>query len=229
MGRNIGLWRSIHGYGAAHLVNGRLLLCGYDIALHLWRDAKYDGIVEANGIPFRVEIKSTGLNKDPGEDDNAQFTFTSGGRSGKQIDRTAASREKVISTSDVDFAIGVNSHNSNLWIIPAEIFQIIGATIKLNFAGKLFHEKVGIFLGVAGKFTSLEIKNGFSHFTEEELTEICNERNITISNRLCKDTFDHQWKKSRNRNTLEISRKNSLILDIWEFIYANSDPKEIYK
>ena len=65
LNRPIGLWRSIHGYGAAHLVNGRLLLSGYDISLHLWRDAKYDGILEANGVPFRIEIKSTGMNNDP--------------------------------------------------------------------------------------------------------------------------------------------------------------------
>ncbi len=43
-----GNWRSLHGYGAAHLAYGRLLLCGYDVSLHLWRDAKYDGIHESS-------------------------------------------------------------------------------------------------------------------------------------------------------------------------------------
>ena len=78
----IGNWRSLHGYGAAHLVHGRLLLSGYDVSLHLWRDAKYDGILEANGVPFRIEIKSTGVIKDPLSDKKSEFTFTSNVRSG---------------------------------------------------------------------------------------------------------------------------------------------------
>ena len=27
---------------------------GYDVSLHLWRDVKYDGILEANGVPFKI-------------------------------------------------------------------------------------------------------------------------------------------------------------------------------
>ena len=49
-----GKWRSLHGYGAAQLVHGRLFLLGYDVSLHLWRDVKYDGILGANGVPFRI-------------------------------------------------------------------------------------------------------------------------------------------------------------------------------
>ena len=47
-------WRSLHGYGAAQLVHGRLFLFGYDVSLHLWRDVKCDCILEANGVPFRI-------------------------------------------------------------------------------------------------------------------------------------------------------------------------------
>ena len=146
--REEGLWRSIHGYGAAQLVNGRLLLCGFDVSLHLWRDAKYDGIIECNGVPFRIEVKSTGMNKDPDYNENQKLTFTSGGRSGAQINRDVESREEILNVDDADFAIAVNSHDGTLWILPIEILSIIKRKDIFCKYANLFKEKVSIFKGI---------------------------------------------------------------------------------
>jgi hypothetical protein len=95
----------------------------------LWRDAKCHGILEANGVPFRIEIKSTGITKDPISDRKSEFNFTSGGRGGKQIKEAVKkgteSREKMVSTEDADFAFGVSSHDGTIWVFPVEtIFSL---------------------------------------------------------------------------------------------------------
>ena len=78
----IGNLRRLHEYGSAHLVHRKLLLSVYDSSIHFWRDAKYDCILEANGGPFKIEIKSTDVTKDPLSDEKSEFTFTSNVRSG---------------------------------------------------------------------------------------------------------------------------------------------------
>jgi len=45
-----------------------LLLCGFNVTRSLWRDSKYDGMVEVNNETLRIEIKSIGAN---------QFSFSS--------------------------------------------------------------------------------------------------------------------------------------------------------
>ena len=127
----IGNWRSLHGYGATHLVHGRLLLCGYDVSLNLWRDAKYDSILEANGVPFRIEIKSTGVTKDPFSDVKSQYTFTSNVRSGRQISRSAPSREKMVSTEDADFALE-SSKLSKAQILQQSAMAMIAQAGKIQ-------------------------------------------------------------------------------------------------
>lgn len=99
-------------------MHGRLLLSGYDVSLHLWRDAKYEGILEANGVPFRIEIKSAGLTRDPLINKNSNFQFKSNVCSGGKIDRSIPSREKMVSTENADFAFGVSSNDGNIWVFP---------------------------------------------------------------------------------------------------------------
>lgn len=215
-----GNWRSIHGYGAAHLVNGRLLLCGFDISLHLWRDAKYDGILEAHGTPFRIEIKSTGMNKDPLENEDSEIIFKSGGRSGAQISRDAENREKVVSTEDADFAIGVSSHDTTMWIVPVELLQIIGDKIKINHS-TIFKEKMAVFLGVSDSLNSLAIRDGFISRSVKELEKLCVINNIKITNDSKTNSFDYPWQKSKNKKTIKTDYKNSLVLDIWKYIFSS--------
>ncbi len=216
--RPLGLWRSIHGYGAAHLVNGRLLLSGYDISLHLWRDAKYDGILEANGVPFRIEIKSTGMNSDPLVNPKAEITFTSGGRSGSQISRDAESREKIISSDDADFAIGVSSHDGTLWIVPVELLGILGSKMKIHYSD-IFKEKNKIFMGISDTLNSKAIRDGFTSLGESDLEKLCLCNRISITNHLRIPLFPYPWKTSKQKTSVISDYKKSLILDIWKHIF----------
>jgi len=216
-----GNWRSLHGYGAAHLVHGRLLLCGYDVSLHLWRDAKYDGILEANGTPFRIEIKSTGMNNDPLENKNSLFTFTSNVRSGAQINKNIPSREKIVSTEDADFAFGVSSHDGSMWVYPVEIFQILGSKQKIHF-NETFKEKLSIFNGIKNStLNTLEIKYGFLKREIKELEGICKNENINISNKFRSENYEYPWQTSKRKKNIIIDYKESLVLDIWKHIYSS--------
>jgi hypothetical protein len=221
----LGNWRSIHGHGAAQLVNGRLLLAGYDVSLTLWRDAKYDAIIDANGVPFRIEIKSTGVNQDPAEDESSSISFTSGGRSGTQIDRNAPSREKKISSSDADFGIGVSSHDGCIWVVPVEIIEIFNrktGDIKLNHS-EIFKEKLGIFLGIKGIpfLTTEHIKKGFLSEDYDGLFGNCIKYNIAITNVDKLMWIDHPWNFSKRIQSFNVTKNQSLALDIWEHILNN--------
>ena len=220
--RQLGIWRSIHGYGAAQIVNGRLLLCGYDVSLHLWRDAKYDGILECNGTPFRIEIKSTGITSDPDKNPNQEFTFSSGVRSGKQINKNAPSREAVLNKNDSDFAIGVNSHNGQLWIVPVELLALMKRKGKIKCShSDIFKEKLQIFKGLQKSDLSSDvIRNGFLEFEEQKLEELCKNNSINISNNSKINKYKYPWDISKKIDHLLVNYKESLILDIWKFIYS---------
>ena len=216
----IGNWRSLHGYGAAHLVHGRLLLSGYDVSLHLWRDAKYDGILEANGVPFRIEIKSTGVTRDPLSDRKSEFTFTSNVRSGSQITRSAPSREKMVSTEDADFAFGVSSHDGTIWVFPVELFEILGTKHKIHFSN-IFKEKLGVFNGLPKTtLESVDIKYGFLKKSEVDLEDICNNEKIAVSNTSKSSEYLYSWKKSAQKEVIKVSYQQSLVLDIWKHIFS---------
>ena len=68
-----GLVRSILGYAGESLVIGRALACGYNLFFKAWRDSKYDAVLDAAGVLFRIEIKQSG--------DGSEISCTSGGRS----------------------------------------------------------------------------------------------------------------------------------------------------
>ena len=51
---------------------------------------------------------------DPRKDNNANFGFVSDGRSGMQINIEAPSRERMVSTEDVNFEIGISPHDGTI-------------------------------------------------------------------------------------------------------------------
>ena len=97
------------------------------------------------------------------------MTVTSGGRSGKQIDKTADSREKVLSTEDCDFVIGTHSMNAKCWIIPVEVVSIAR---RLSLHPKFlenFEEKWEIFMYHDENISVTDIKNGFEQKNERDI------------------------------------------------------------
>jgi hypothetical protein len=112
-----GTERSILGYAGESLVIGRALVCGYNLFFKAWRDSKYDAVLDHRGILYRLEIKQSR--------DGQQFSLTSGGRSGAQIDREADSREQVVSSEDCDILVAVHSLSGTCWVVPAEVISIL--------------------------------------------------------------------------------------------------------
>lgn len=112
-----GTERSILGYAGESLVIGRALVCGYNLFFKAWRDSKYDAVLDHRGILYRLEIKQSR--------DGRNFTLTSGGRSGAQINREADSREQVVSSEDCDMLVAVHSLTGTCWVVPAEVISIL--------------------------------------------------------------------------------------------------------
>ena len=203
------------GYSGQELALGRLLLCGFNVTRSLWRDSKYDGMVEVNNETLRIEIKSTGAN---------QFSFTSGVRTGKQISRRAGSREEILKKNDADFFIGVSINDGICWIVPVELIVICKRKTLPISAIEKFKEKFKIFLGFPKKgIVTKEISSGFSSKTVEELESFCRKNKIRITNSEKNNNFKYPKEKVLNRGVSDIitNYKDSLILDIWLFLYNN--------
>ena len=132
-----GIERSILGYAGESLVIGRALVCGYNLFFKAWRDSKYDAVLEHRGILYRLEIKQSR--------DGGNFSLTSGGRSGAQIDREADSREQVVSSDDCDFLIAVHSLTGKCWVVPAEVISILDRRVLTAEALAPFEEAWRIF------------------------------------------------------------------------------------
>jgi len=219
-----GSWRSIHGYGAAHIAYGRLLLSGYNFTLSLWRDSKFDAILDYKGTSFRLELKSTGLFENTENKKRGMIGFTSGGRSGQQIRRSVASRERIIEKENTDFGIGVNSHTGHLWIIPVEVLTILKKKHMPFNAIEIFKEKLGVFKGVTinnNKISPSRLKRGFLDLSTKECRKLCSKIGIrTNSNINPSSLIKHNWTGITAKNpAVTVTEHESMVLDIWKKIY----------
>ena len=209
-------FRSLIGYAGQELAISRLMMCGFNVLRSLWRDSKYDGMFEANNASIKIEIKQTTKEK---------FTVTSGSRSGQQISRSAENREAILKKEDADFFFGVSTVDATCWMMPIELIEICK---RKSFDFKhieIFKEKFKIFLGFPDlNITSKDIQEGFSNKKIKDLEEFCQKNKIKISNNDKERRFDYPKKKllGVNSDRLEniiVDYKNSLIIDIWIFLY----------
>lgn len=197
--------RSILGYAGESLVIGRALACGYNLFFKAWRDSKYDAVLDAHGELFRVEIKQSG--------DGTQLSCTSGGRSGAQISRDAASREIVLSPDESDFLIGVHTFSGKCWIVPTEVIFYRNRKSNPTWSLNDYEEKWGIFAEPPLGFTLAEIRRGFRHLDEPGLAEIANRIGIRSAPEL-------MYKFSaRSQAVVLASLKDWYVLEIWRTIF----------
>ena len=209
-------FRSLIGYAGQELAISRLMMCGFNVLRSLWRDSKYDGMFEANDASIKIEIKQTTLEK---------FTVTSGSRSGTQISRSAESREAILKKEDADFFFGVSTIDATCWMMPIELIEICK---RKSFDFKhleIFKEKFKIFLGFSNlDLTSRDIKEGFSDKKVGELELFCQKNKIDISNNDKENNFNFPKRKLLGENSdrlddIIVDYKNSLIIDIWIFLF----------
>jgi hypothetical protein len=202
-----GLVRSILGYAGESLVIGRALACGYNLFFKAWRDSKYDAVLDASGVLFRIEIKQSG--------DGSEISCTSGGRSGAQISREADSREEVLSPEESDFLIGVHTFSGKCWIVPTEVIFFRGAKTNKTWALEDYAEKWKIFSQPPSGFTLKEIQQGFRHLPIEDLKLVAGKLNIT-------ELPELNYKFSpRNKTKILKSEREWYILEIWRAIFKS--------
>ena len=165
-----GSYRSVAGYAAESLVIGRAMLCGYIIFFKAWRDSKYDAVLDADGVLYRVEIKGTTVDIDSA---GATISTTSGARAGQQISREAESRKKPLNTTDCEWLIATTSMTGVCWIIPVEVIEILEVEqLPVKNLG-LYREKWDIFTS-APEIVRPYLKAGFKNLALSELEKVSN-------------------------------------------------------
>ena len=214
-----GSWRSMRGYSGHEIALGRLFSCGFNVSRSLWRDGKYDGALDVNNVMIKIEIKSS---------TTMNYSVTSGQRGGlsirKEVKSGEESREEILKKDDADFLVGVSLLDSTCCIVPIELVSICKRKSLPIKSLEIYKEKFKIFLGFK-KFgiTTENIKYGFSHKDISELEEIIDKLKITKSNLKKEDNFNYPKEKilkSISKN-IKTDYKNSLILDIWSFLYRS--------
>ena len=204
-----GNYRSIAGYAAESLAIGRALQCGYNLFFKAWRDSPYDGVLDFDGVLFRVEIKGTTTDS---------LSVTSGGRAGAQISREAEDRSHIISPQQVDILIGVNNLNGDCYIIHTELLSIFNQQSLSLEKIQLFKEKWHIFKGSTRNgqqlFTTNDIKVGFLNRSLADLQNIATNLGIQfspISNTMT-------WSGFRGNRLSNLTLAQFLTLEIWKRI-----------
>ena len=206
-----GIYRSILGYAGESIAIGRALVCGYNLFFKAWRDAKYDAVLDSNNNLFRVEIKQTS--------GDSSLTLTSGVRGGKQIKdevkKGDESREKVLSTDDCDFVIGVQSLRGNCWIIPVELLEILGKKSITISQLSIFDEKWKVFDFSSKNITVEMIKKGFRDLTSNQLEDLCIKLNISIPSN------DSEIKLTNLAKPVKVNKEKRMIYEIWMYILSH--------
>jgi len=118
-----GIFRSVNGNSDEMIGVGRCMKAGFPCSRVDVTNAKYDAIVDVgNGKLLRIQIKGTS---------GGSVSFTGGGRSGQQINRSVASRTYKYSKRDIDLILAVDGRNGDCYIIPVEDIEKWGNTKTL--------------------------------------------------------------------------------------------------
>ena len=124
MGGFSGDYSHLIGYSAENLVSGFATHAGLIVSNPVWRDCKYDLILDNESFLFRCQVKGT---------TTASFTTTSGGRGGQQIDRSVPSRRRILSANEIDVFIGCQVETPEVFIMPVELIEILRkTTLKIS-------------------------------------------------------------------------------------------------
>lgn len=200
-------YRSISGYGAASVAVGRAMLCGFQLSVSAWRDAKYDAVLDSNGILFRIEIKSTATEK-------SGLGVTANGRAGMQIDKSK-SKTTILKAVDSEFVVGVSQANGYCYVIPTELIEIHN---KIKLAGgalPLFKEKWGIFIYSHAGLSPKDLRDGFGHLKLSDLRSTA--KKLGVAEAYTKaDPVPFRLARCTEVN---LSVKEYLIMKIWLKIY----------
>jgi hypothetical protein len=120
-----GIFRTMNGNADEMIAVGRVIKAGFPCSRVDVTNAKYDAIVDLGGYQklLRIQIKGTGSDV---------IGFTGGYRSGKQINREVQSRAYKYTEKDCDLILGIDTNNSDCYIIPIADIEKWGNTKPLS-------------------------------------------------------------------------------------------------
>jgi hypothetical protein len=110
-----GNFRGIQGAGNEQLVAARALKHGFIAFFKLWSDTKYDMVVDAEGVLFRVQIKGTS---------SESVAFKAPQRGGVQQPKKKPPR--FYTREDCDVIVGVNALNGDCYVVPIDYATATG-------------------------------------------------------------------------------------------------------
>lgn len=207
-GHETGKVRSILGYAGESLVIGRALAAGFNLFFKAWRDSPYDAVLEHDGVLCRIEIKQSR--------EGEQLSLTGGGRSGQQINRSAGSRERVVSADDCDVLIGVHSLSGRCWIVPTEVIEILNRKSINVDAFRDFDEAWHLIIRAQAVFPTLGLRTRLREMPEERLHELA----VKVGATMPAPNELRFGKRSRIRVDSETDR---LALEIWRTLARPGD------
>ncbi len=203
--QSVGTYRSLNGAADENVFIGKATKAGFFLFFKAWRDMPYDAVLDHEGILFRVEVKGASANSKG----KTQFNVTRGGRSGAQINRNAPSRTRLISRTDCDFVVGVNSDNGDCYIIPTDFIEIVGSQNLTTSSVEIFKEKWKLFTfgSQNGRLTGEDTRDGLR---DKELIEL---QQIGMNLGVVLPTADYSIPGTRKKICNE---KDKWILLIWK-------------
>ena len=123
-----GNYRTINGNANELIAIGRCIKAGFACSKVEVTNGRYDAVIDPGKGKklLRVQIKGTS---------GKAVSFTGGGRSGQQINRTIASRTYKYTPEDCDLILVVDGNNGDCYIIPIHDIQEWGSTKSLSTLG----------------------------------------------------------------------------------------------
>lgn len=193
-----GSFRSLNGASDENIFIGKACKAGFYCFFKVWRDMPYDAVLDYKGNLYRIEIKGSGSDT---------FTFTHGSRSGAQIDRQAEDRTRLLSRHDGDFAVGVDTHNGDCYIVPMDIIKIFNRQKLSKKTLEIFLEKWHLFIYGENRISQNLTRDGLMNLPLSELEDIAKRFNI--------DLKTASYNPPNTRNLVINDRHDLLITLIW--------------
>ena len=201
-----GTYRSLSGAASENIFIGRASAAGFFCFFKVWRDMPYDAILDYKGTLYRVEVKgSTGTN----------FDISRGGRSGKQIDKSAKSRKRPINREDCDFVVCVDTNTNECYIVPVDFIEVAGGMSFSKTCLAPFKEKWELFMLTDGTFDKAHAQDGLNKLPLADIQSIAARLSVTVPG--------GNIKVRGKRKTLITDEKKKTVLSIWEHLCEQYD------
>lgn len=201
-----GTYRSLSGAASENIFIGRASAAGFFCFFKVWRDMPYDAILDYKGTLYRVEVKgSAGTN----------FDISRGGRSGKQIDKSAKSRKRLINREDCDFVVCVDTNTNECYIVPVDFIEAAGGMSFSKTCLAPFKEKWELFMLTDGTLDKAHAQDGLNKLPLADIQSIAARLPVTVPS--------GNIKVRGKRKTLITDEKKKTVLSIWEHFCEQFD------